>query len=77
MESEGIAPSFLPSALDGSEFSPSRPDCSSPGEKLTGTHWIEGWGSRAGLEAVKKRKSVTSAGNRIPAAQPVARRYTY
>jgi hypothetical protein len=41
------------------------------------THWIEGWmGSRAGLDVLKERKTLPPAGNRTPAVQPVARRYT-
>jgi hypothetical protein len=48
-----------------------------PVERAPGTHWVEAWvGPRAGLEAMDKRKSLTSARNRIPAVQPIARRYT-
>jgi hypothetical protein len=53
-----IAPPFLTSALDGDEWSASRPGCYTPGEVAPNTHWIGGWvGPRAGLNAVEKRKS--------------------
>jgi len=43
---------FLTSALDGSEWSASRPGSFTPG-----THWMGGWvGLRAVLETVVKRK---------------------
>jgi hypothetical protein len=76
--SEGRAPTFLTSALDGGEWLASRPGCFTPGEKSPGTpatHWIGGCvGPRAGLDAVVKRKWAISApaGNRTPAVQPVA-----
>jgi hypothetical protein len=42
-----------------------------------GTHWIGGWvGPRAGLDSMKKKKYLASAGSRNPAVQPVARRCT-
>jgi hypothetical protein len=51
------APPFLTSALDGGEWSASRPDRFTSEERDPGTHWIGGWeGLRAGLDAVKKRK---------------------
>jgi hypothetical protein len=47
----------LTSALDGGEWSASRPDRFTPSERSPGTHWIGGWvGSRAVLDAVVKRK---------------------
>jgi hypothetical protein len=33
---------FLTSALDGGEFSASRPGRFTPGERAPGTHWIRG-----------------------------------
>jgi hypothetical protein len=46
------APLFLTSALDGDEWSPSR-----PGERALGSYWLGRWvGPRAGLNAVEKRK---------------------
>jgi hypothetical protein len=47
---------FLTSALDGGEWSASRPSRFSPRERASGTHYI-GWVDlRAGLDAVVKRK---------------------
>jgi hypothetical protein len=43
----------LTSALDGGEWSDSRPGCFTPKERVSGTHWIGGWvGLRTGLDAV-------------------------
>jgi hypothetical protein len=45
------------SALDGGEWSASRPGRFTPRERASSTHWIGGWvGPRAGLDAVVKRK---------------------
>jgi hypothetical protein len=50
--SSGIAPHILTSAVDGGEWSASRPFRFTPG-----THWIGGWvGPRSGLDAMMKRK---------------------
>jgi hypothetical protein len=44
-----------------------------PPGKDPGTHWIRDWvDSRAGLDAVAKRKALATAGNRTPVVQPVA-----
>jgi hypothetical protein len=52
--SEGIAPQFLTSSLDGGELTASRPDRFTPGESDLSTHYIGGWvGPRAGLDAVE------------------------
>jgi hypothetical protein len=52
-----VAPPFLTSALDGSEWLASSTGRFTPRERASGTHWIEGWvGPRAGLDAVEKRK---------------------
>jgi hypothetical protein len=41
------------SALDGGEWSASRPGRITPGKRTPGTHWIGGWMStRAGLDMV-------------------------
>jgi hypothetical protein len=51
---------FLTSALAGGEWSASRPDRLTPGERAASTHWIGGWvDPRAGLDDVKKRKFLT------------------
>jgi hypothetical protein len=48
---------FLTSALDGGEWSASRPGRFTPRERAPGTHWIGGRvGSRAVLDTVVKRK---------------------
>jgi hypothetical protein len=57
MGSGGVAPPFLTSALDGGEWSASRPARFTPGERAPGTHWITDWvGPRAGLDTAKKRE---------------------
>jgi hypothetical protein len=70
---------FLTSALDGGEWSGSRPCCFTPGERAPGTHWIGGWvDPRAGLDDVEKRKFLTYRdSNSDPSVvQPVSSRYT-
>jgi hypothetical protein len=50
----------LTSALDGGEWSASRPGRFPPRDRAPGTHWIGGWvGPRAGLDAVSKRNVPT------------------
>jgi hypothetical protein len=57
----------LTSALDGGEWSVSRPCCFTPRERAPGTHWIGGWVStRAVLDAVSKRKIPNSCRNSNP-----------
>jgi hypothetical protein len=73
--------SSLTSALDGGEWSASRPGCFTPKGRAPGTHWIGGWvGPRAILDAVVKRKIPSPSGNRtleprsaipLTATQPV------
>jgi hypothetical protein len=61
--SGGIAPPFLISAPDGGEWSATRSDRFTPGERAPGTHWIGGWlGPRAGLDAVEKIKILPLSG---------------
>jgi hypothetical protein len=70
----------LTSAIDGGEWSASRPGRSTRRETAPSTHWLGGWvGSRAVLDAVVKRKirSTRRESNpRTPIVQPVAQRYT-
>jgi hypothetical protein len=70
----------LTSALDGGEWSDSRPGHFTPRETASITHWIGGWvGPRAVLEAVVKRKIPSphrESNPRTPIVQPVAQRYT-
>jgi hypothetical protein len=48
---------YLNSALDGGEWSASRPGRFTPRERVPGTHGIGGWvDQRACLDAVVKRK---------------------
>jgi hypothetical protein len=49
-----MAPPFLTSAIDGGEWSTSRPSRFPPRERAPGTHWTGGWvGPRAGPDAVE------------------------
>jgi hypothetical protein len=44
---------LLTSALDGGQWSASRPGRFTPGERVAGAHWIGGWvGQKASVEAV-------------------------
>jgi hypothetical protein len=53
----------LTPALDGVEWSASRPGRFTPREGVPGTHWIGGWvGPRAVLDAVMKRGGGESYG---------------
>jgi hypothetical protein len=70
----------LTSALDGSEWSASRPGRFTPRERAPDTHWTGGWlGPRAVLAAVVKRKIPSprrKSNPRTPIVQLVAQRYT-
>jgi hypothetical protein len=58
-----MAPPFLNMALDGGEWSASRPGRFTPGERAPYTHWIGGWvGPRAGMDDVDDRKFLTLPG---------------
>jgi hypothetical protein len=55
--SEGIAPPFLTPALDGGEWSDSRPDRFTLEEGTPGTHWLGSWvGLEAGMDAMEERQ---------------------
>jgi hypothetical protein len=57
----------LTSALDGGEWSASRPGRCTPRERAPGTHWIGGWvGSRAILDAVVKLNKIYKDSYRLP-----------
>jgi hypothetical protein len=60
-----MAPPFLNSALDGSEWSASPPSrFTPPRERAPGAHWTGGWVEpKAGMDIVKKRKSLAPARN--------------
>jgi hypothetical protein len=68
------------SALDGGEWSASRPGLFTPRERAPGIHRIGGWvGPRAVMDAVVKRKIPSprrESNHRTPIVQPVAQRYT-
>jgi hypothetical protein len=70
----------LTSAIDGGEWSASRPGRFTLRGRAPGTHWIGGWvGPRAVLDAVVKRKIPSprrKSNPRAPIIQPVAKRYT-
>jgi hypothetical protein len=70
----------LTSALDGGDWSASRPGRFTPRERASGTHWIRGWvGPRAVLDTVVKREipiHCRQSNPRTPIVQPVAQRYT-
>jgi hypothetical protein len=70
----------LTSALDGGEWSASRPGRFAPRERAPGTHWIGGcMGPGAILDAVARRKLPSPRRDskpRTPIVQPVARGYT-
>jgi hypothetical protein len=70
----------LISALDGGEWSASRPSLFTPRERAPGTHWIGNWaGSRASLDAMVKRKIHSprrESNPRTPIVQPVAQGHT-
>jgi hypothetical protein len=67
-------------ALDGREWSASRPGRFTLGERAPGTNWIRGQvGLRASLDAVVKRKIPSPRRESKPdhpIVQPVASRYT-
>jgi hypothetical protein len=75
-----ISPHTLTSALDGGEWSASRPGSFTPKARAPFTHWIGGWvGPRSGLDAVVRRKIPSpnrESNSRTPIVQPVAQRYT-
>jgi hypothetical protein len=70
----------MTSALEGGEWSASRPSRFIPRGRAPGTHWIGGWvGPRAVLDAVMKRKIPAprrESNPTTPIVQPVAQRYT-
>jgi hypothetical protein len=70
---------FLTSVLVGCEWSVSRSDRFTPGERALGTNWIEGWvGHRAGLDDVEKRKFLTLPGLELrPLGRPARSQSLY
>jgi hypothetical protein len=75
--SGGTASTFLTSALDGGEWSASRPSRSITAEIASSLQFIGSWvGRRTSLDVMEKRKIPAPVGNRIQAFQPLTRRYT-
>jgi hypothetical protein len=73
--------SFSTSALDGGEWSASRPGHAfTPGERTPGTHWTGGWvGPRVGLDTEATGKILCprrESNPDRPVVQPVVRHYT-
>jgi hypothetical protein len=70
----------LTSALDGGEWSASRPGRFTPRERASVTHWIGDWvAPRTVLDAAVKRKIPSPRGESSPRTsivQPIAQRYT-
>jgi hypothetical protein len=64
-ESKDIGPPFLTSAVDGADWSASRPCRFTPREIAPGTHCIGGY------ERYGEEKNIAPAGNRTPAIQPI------
>jgi hypothetical protein len=63
----------LTSALARGEWSASRPGRFIAGERVPGTHWIEGWVNlRAVLDDVEKRKFLTLPGLELEPLGPPA-----
>jgi hypothetical protein len=59
-----LTPLFLPSARNGGEWLASRPDRFTPDEQARGTYRIGIWvGTKAGLEFVEEKKSLTHSEN--------------
>jgi hypothetical protein len=79
-ESRYSSYSFTTSALDGGEWSASRPSRAfTPGERTPSTHWSGGWvGPRAGLDTEEEKILCPCRGSNPdrPVVQPVVRHYT-
>jgi hypothetical protein len=69
---------LLPLALDGGQWSASRSDRFTSGERAPGTHWIGGWvDPRTGVDEVEKILDLTGTQNSDPSVvQLVASHYT-
>jgi hypothetical protein len=68
--------SFLTLAIDGGEWSASRPAALYSKETIHRTHWIEaGWTSELVWTQRLEEKSFSSAGDRTPIVQSVIRHY--
>jgi hypothetical protein len=71
MGSGGITPPFLTSALDGGEWSASRPGLLTLRDRVPGTRWIRGWvGPRWTLRRREKSYSCLESNPGRPARSP-------
>jgi hypothetical protein len=70
---------FLTWALVGGEWSASRPDRLTPGERGPGTHWIGGWVDlRADMDDEEKRKFLILPGLELcPLGRPARSQSLY
>jgi hypothetical protein len=70
---------FLALVLVGREYSSSRPDRFTLGERVPGIHWIGGWvGHRVGLDDVEKRTFLTLPGLELrPLGRPARSQSLY
>jgi hypothetical protein len=70
MGGERIAPPFFTSAKYGGEWSASRPDPFTPGERAGSTHWIGDWlGSIVGVDATDDNNNNHNNNNK-PSSNP-------
>jgi hypothetical protein len=77
-KSGGVAPPLLTSALDGGEWSASRPGRFTRKKRVPGTHWIGGLvNPRAGLDAVEERKILPLPGFDHRPSSPSLYRLSY
>jgi hypothetical protein len=60
---------FLTTALDGSEWSASRPGRFNPRDRTPGTHLIEGWVGQSVCGDEKENPCLSRASNSDPIAQ--------
>jgi hypothetical protein len=75
-QSEGSAPPFLTSELQGGEWSGSRPGCFNLEETAPVIHSIGGWlGPGASLDTAAKTKKLLPCRESNPGRQDVARPY--
>jgi hypothetical protein len=74
--SGSIAPPFLTSALEGGEWSASRPGRFTPREIVTSAHWIWGWWAPEPVWTLWRREESYPCRESNPGRPAIARRYT-
>jgi hypothetical protein len=60
MGSGGIVPQFLTLALDGGEWSVSRPGRFTPGERAPNAHWVRDWVGSEPVWTLRSRENFLS-----------------